>query len=46
MGSSAFVARLISYSLITSFLSMKHQHLNNSKFGGAAPPGGAEMRCA
>jgi len=26
---------------------MKHLHLNdNSKFGGGAPPGGAEMRCA
>jgi len=25
---------------------MKHLHLNNSKFGGAAPPGSADMRCA
>lgn len=46
MGSSAFVALLISYSLITSFLAMKHLHLNDSKFGGAAPPGSAEMWCA
>ncbi len=28
-----------SYSLITSFSTMKHLHLNNKKFGGAAPPG-------
>lgn len=25
---------------------MKQQHLDNSKFGGVAPPGDAEMWCA
>lgn len=34
------------YSITTSFLAMKHLHLTEICFGGAAPPGDVKMWCA
>lgn len=45
MGRKFFICPDLQF-IYTSFSAMKHLNLNNSNFGGAAPPGDAEMRCA